>query len=130
MQRNTHPPLLFYTIFTTLAIIEQDDAMMSCCQGRDAMWIDFQAKADVATEFFGDIEKTLKPIGFRKHWAKGLDHTDAGYAMKQFPKMHEFIALMQTIDPKGKFRNNTGESWYNAMGNLIEDMNGMKSRMK
>lgn len=88
------------------------------------MWIDFQAKADVATEFFGDIEKTLKPIGFRKHWAKGLDHTDAGYAMKQFPKMHEFIALMQTIDPKGKFRNNTGESWYNAMGNLIEDMNG------
>lgn len=89
-----------------------DDAMLSCCYERDSMWIDFQAKASVSKKFFGEIETLLKTIGFRKHWAKGLDNTDPEYVVKQFPRLHEFISLTQAWDPDGKFRNNQSTSWY------------------
>ena len=98
---------------------KQDDAMLSCCQGRDGMWIDFQAKANVSKLFFDDIESILKPIGFRKHWAKGLDNTDPQYVLKQFPRIHDFVALMKSFDPDGKFRNTQGESWYKTMDDLV-----------
>lgn len=98
---------------------KQDDAMLSCCQGRDAMWIDFQAKADVSRKFFTDIESVLKPIGFRKHWAKGLDNTDPQYVLKQFPRISDFLSLMKWFDPSGKFRNTQGESWFKTMDDLV-----------
>ncbi len=99
---------------------KQDDAMLSCCQGRDAMWIDFQAKADVSREFFNDIEVCLRPIGFRKHWAKGMDNTDPHYVVKQFPRICQFIELMEEFDPEGKFRNTQGESWYKTISDLVK----------
>ena len=98
---------------------KQDDAILSCCNGRDAMWIDFQAKAADSTTFFHDIESVLKPIGFRKHWAKGLGNTDPEYVVTQFPKMNKFIDLMSELDPEGKFRNIEGESWYQEMKVLV-----------
>ena len=108
-------PYYNYEIRTT----KRDDAILSCCQGRDAMWIDFQAKADVAPEFFGAMETRLKPIGFRKHWAKGLDNTDPTYLVQQFPRVTEFIKLMKTYDPEGKFRNAQAESWFETMDSLV-----------
>jgi len=98
---------------------KQDDAMLSCCQGRDAMWIDFQAKADVSRPFFNAMEHVLKPIGFRKHWAKGMDNTNPAYVVKQFPMIGDFLALMKEFDPSGKFRNTQGESWYQMMDVLV-----------
>lgn len=98
---------------------KQDDAMLSCCQGRDAMWIDFQAKADVSKDFFDSIEAVLKPIGFRKHWAKGMDNTDPFYVVEQFPRIAEFVNLMKAFDPSGKFRNTQGESWFKVMDDIV-----------
>lgn len=105
---------------------KQDDALLSCCNGRDAMWIDFQAKADVSREFFDDIEGILRPIGFRKHWAKGMDNTDPTYVVQQFPRIAEFIALMEEFDPEGKFRNTQGESWYKTISDLVVTSNNRK----
>lgn len=100
---------------------KQDDAMLSCCQGRDAMWIDFQAKASVSREFFNDIEAVLKPIGFRKHWAKGMDNTNPEYVARQFPQMSQFLKLMKEFDPDGKFRNTQGEGWFQMMDALFTE---------
>ena len=94
--------------------------MMSCCSGRDAMWIDFQAKADVSKEFFGEMEEALKPIGFRNHWAKGLENTDPSYVVNQFDRIGEFLELMRDFDPTGKFRNAQGEEWYQEMVELVK----------
>ena len=99
---------------------KQDDAMLSCCNGRDAMWIDFQAKAADSSAFFKDIETVLKPIGFRKHWAKGLGNTDPSYVVTQFPKMKDFVKLMGELDREGKFRNVEGEQWYQDMKDLVD----------
>ena len=90
------------------------------------MWINFQAKADVATEFFGEMESCLKPIGFRKHWAKGLDNTDPTYLVQQFPRVTEFIKLMKEYDPEGKFRNAQAESWFDAMDNILSNSSALK----
>jgi len=108
-------PYYNYEIRTT----KQDDAILSCCQGRDAMWIDFQAKADVAKEFFHDMESILKPFGFRKHWAKGTSNTDPTYLVQQFPRVAEFIKLMKSFDPMGKFRNTQLEAWFEVMDGLV-----------
>ena len=102
--------------------------MLRCCPGRDAMWIDFQAKADVSREFFGHMETTLKPLGFRKHWAKGMDNGDPKYVSKQFPMVGEFLGLMKEFDPEGKFRNTHNESWYHEMDKVVSSRgNGQPS---
>lgn len=120
---HTRIPYYNFEIRTT----KQDDAMLSCCQERDAMWIDFQAKADVSKTFFDDIESKLKPLGFRKHWAKGLDMTDPKYVVEQFPRMAEFVNLMKSFDPAGKFRNTQGESWFTSMDDVLSCDYGVPS---
>ena len=104
---------------------QRDDAMLSCCYGRDSMWIDFQAKNTVSRQFFGEIEALLKPIGFRKHWAKGMDNTDPKYVLSQFPKAGQFIKLMEAFDPDGKFRNYEGNSWYRMMSMELGNVDAM-----
>ena len=100
---------------------KQDDALLSCCNGRDAMWIDFQAKADVSPKFFHEIEALLKPIGFRKHWAKGLGNTDPAHIITQFPKVSKFVRLLDDFDGSGKFRNLEGEKWFQTMKYLLNE---------
>lgn len=112
---NNRVPYYNFEIRTT----KQDDAMMSCCSDRNAMWIDFQAKADVSKEFFGAMEETLKHIGFRKHWAKGLENTDPAYVVDKFSRIADFVELMKEFDPEGKFRNKQGEEWYRQMRQLL-----------
>jgi len=93
---------------------QEDDAMLSCCHGRDTMWIDFQAKAGDNWKFFGQMEDLFAPIGYRKHWAKGMDHTNPQYIMQQYPMLSEFLALVEEHDPNGKFRNDHVELWLTA----------------
>ena len=98
----------------------QDDALLSCCHSRDAMWIDFQAKAGkVSKDFFHEIEELLKPIGFRKHWAKGLGNTNPKYVVNEFPMIGEFMKIVKEYDPDGKFRNIEGEIWYQEISELV-----------
>ena len=97
----------------------RDDAMLSCCYGRDSMWIDFQAKASVSRKFFDEMESLLRPIGYRKHWAKGMDNTNPKYVLQQFPMARNFIKLLESFDPEGKFRNKEGDSWYRIMSKEI-----------
>ena len=114
---STRIPYYNFEIRTT----RQDDAMLSCCQGRDAMWIDFQAKADVSREFFDEMQSMLHPFGFRKHWAKGMatSHDEVVYLAGQFPRASEFVGLMKAFDPRGKFRNAQAEAWFRVMDGLV-----------
>jgi len=91
---------------------KKDDAMLSCCHSRDTMWIDFQAKSDVSAEFFGEMQDLLSPFGFRKHWAKGMDHSKLDYLLQQFPKLTDWMLLVHKMDPDGKFRNDHFKVWF------------------
>mmetsp|Transcript_21764 Transcript_21764/g.60451 ORF Transcript_21764/g.60451 Transcript_21764/m.60451 type:complete len:192 (-) Transcript_21764:2497-3072(-) len=95
---NYRVPYYNFDIRTT----KRDNAMLSCCQGRDAMWIDFQAKADVSREFFGEMEDLLRPIGFRKYWwAKGMHNTNPEYVYRHF-KRAPVLGAHDGIRPGGK----------------------------
>lgn len=113
--QNLRVPYYNFEIRTT----KQDNALLSCCNGHDSMWIDFQAKAEDSNQFFGEMEKLLKPVGFRKHWAKGLANTDPHYVVNQFPNINTFINLMGQIDPDGKFRNKQGDVWYQQISQIL-----------
>ena len=119
---NHRVPYYNFEIRTT----QQDDAMMSCCSDRDAMWIDFQAKANISKEFFGAMEDLLRPIGFRKHWAKGLENTDPAYVVDKFDRIADFVELMKDFDPEGKFRNKQGEEWYHQMRQILVERGILK----
>merc|ERR1712190_374026 len=100
-QKNRYPYYNFEVRCTM-----KDDAMLSVSHDRDTMWIDFQAKAGPEQrEYFGKMEDLLHDIGYRKHWAKGMDHMDPVYITQQYPHLKNFIALQSEFDPEGKFVN-------------------------
>jgi len=85
---------------------KSDDAMLSACNGRDTMWIDFQACAgNVQQNYFGEMEDLYAHLGYRKHWAKGMDHMDPNKIMAQYPQLPTFMQLMRELDPERKFSN-------------------------
>lgn len=85
---------------------KSDDAMLSACNGRDTMWIDFQACAgNVQQNYFGEMEDLYAHLGYRKHWAKGMDHMDPNKIMAQYPQLPIFMQLMWELDPERKFSN-------------------------
>jgi hypothetical protein len=94
--RNRRVPYYNYEIRTTA----KDDNLISCCNGRNTLWIDFQAKAKVCESYFQEIESHFSIFAFRKHWAKGV-----GGNIGQHPKLNEFVSLIGKYDPEGKFQN-------------------------
>lgn len=97
----------------------RDSAIMSCCYGRDTLYIDFQAKSMDTHPFFNQMEELLAPFGYRKHWAKGMCHSDPEYIVKQFPRVGEFINFMKELDLEGKFRNEHIRLWYQKIKDTL-----------
>jgi len=50
------------------------------------------------------LEAALAPFAVRPHWGK-LFHTDAATLAASFPRLDDFQALADRLDPAGKFRN-------------------------
>mmetsp|Transcript_111114 Transcript_111114/g.313494 ORF Transcript_111114/g.313494 Transcript_111114/m.313494 type:complete len:664 (-) Transcript_111114:94-2085(-) len=105
----------------------RDDAMLSACHGRDTMWIDFQAKVPANWAFFGEMEDLLLPFEYRKHWAKGMDHMNPQYIMKQYPMLQDFLGIIVQYDPHGKFQNDHVQMWLRTMVREVADTTGMAS---
>jgi hypothetical protein len=53
----------------------------------------------------------MAPIGYRKHWAKGMCHSKPDYIISPFPQVDQFIKLMAELDPNGKFCNEHITLW-------------------
>ena len=102
---------------------KQDSAMMSCCYGCDTIYIDFQAKSTVSANFFKEMEELLTVFGYRKHWAKGICHSNPEYIIQQFPNVAEFVELIGKFDPEGKFRNKHIDLWYKEIKDKLGLMN-------
>jgi len=88
----------------------KDDNLISCCNGRNTLWIDFQAKASHCESYFKEIETLFSPFSFRKHWAKGV-----GGIIGHHPKLTEFTSLIPKYDPTGKFQNKHVDSFVHKV---------------
>jgi xylitol oxidase len=50
------------------------------------------------------VEAALLPFNYRHHWGKVFT-ADANYLSTLYPKMSEFKALVEALDPSSKFEN-------------------------
>ncbi len=95
-------PLLWITELRTIAA---DDLWLSGAYQRDTLAIHFTWKKDDAIyPVIEKVEAALRPINYRPHWGKVFT-ADAQYLKSVYPKMSEFQALMQALDPSKKFEN-------------------------
>jgi len=95
-------PLLWITELRTIAA---DDLWLSGAYHRDTLGIHFTWKKDLAIYLVIEkVEAALRPFNYRPHWGKVFT-ADAKYLSTVYPKMSEFKALTEALDPKSKFEN-------------------------
>ncbi|CAN1528108.1 FAD linked oxidase, N-terminal [Candidatus Nanopelagicaceae bacterium] len=95
-------PLLWITELRTIAA---DDLWLSGAFQRDTLAIHFTWKKDDAIyPVIEKVEAALRAFNYRPHWGKVFT-ADAQYLKSVYPKMSEFKALVEALDPNKKFEN-------------------------
>jgi xylitol oxidase len=95
-------PLLWITELRTIAA---DDFWLSGAYQRDTFAIHFTWKKDLAIyPVIEKVEAALRPFNYRPHWGKVFT-AEAQYLKSVYPKMSEFKALVEALDPNKKFEN-------------------------
>jgi alditol oxidase len=86
--------------------VAADDLWMSPCYERDSVGIHFTWKPDWAAvrELLPILEARLEPFQARPHWGK-LFSMPARRVASLYERHSDFRALVETFDPRGKFRN-------------------------
>jgi len=93
-------PLLHITEFRTMAA---DSLWLSGAYETDAVGIHFTWLKEPAAvlALLPQIEEALAPFSPRPHWGKLFDAVDRSL----YPRLPDFVALAERMDPTGKFRN-------------------------
>jgi xylitol oxidase len=95
-------PLLWITELRTIAA---DDLWLSGAYQRDTLAIHFTWKKDLAIyPVIEKVEAALRPFNYRPHWGKVFT-ADGKFLSSVYPKMSEFKALVEALDPASKFEN-------------------------
>ena len=95
-------PLLWITELRTIAA---DDLWLSGAYQRETLAIHFTWKKDLAIyPVIEKVEAALRPFNYRPHWGKVFT-ADGKYLSSVYPKLSEFKALVEALDPASKFEN-------------------------
>ena len=86
--------------------IAADDLWLSPCYHRDTVGLHFTwvRDPDAVAPVVAAIEERLAPFAARPHWAKVFSMEPA-VVQGLYERFDDFRALMQQLDPKGKFAN-------------------------
>jgi xylitol oxidase len=102
-------PLLWITELRTIAA---DNLWLSGAFERDTLAIHFTwKKVDAIYPVIAKVEAALRPFNYRQHWGKVFT-ADATYLKSVFPKINEFKALVEALDPTSKFENSFTRSVF------------------
>ena len=95
-------PLLWITELRTIAA---DNLWLSGAFERETLAIHFTWKKDHAiNSVIEKVEAALRPFNYRPHWGKAFT-ARANYLSSVYPKLGEFKALVEALDPTKKFEN-------------------------
>lgn len=96
-------PLLLVSEVRTIA---PDDLWLSTAYGRESVGIHFTWKAlePEVMALLPALEEALAPFAARPHWGKLFADRDRALA-GLYPRMGDFRALVERMDPRGAFRN-------------------------
>lgn len=95
-----------HLLITEIRTIAADELWLSPCYKRDSVAIHFTLKQDVpkVMHLLPQIEKVLEPFHPKPHWGKLFTLTHK-QLQSRYEKMNDFVEMVRTYDPKGKFRN-------------------------
>lgn len=90
-------------IVSEIRAIRADDLWLSPAQGRETVALHFTWKREPAPvlAMVRLVEDALAPFDARPHWGKVWDRIDRGL----HPRLDDFRALAERVDPLGTFRN-------------------------
>ncbi|HMR47818.1 MAG TPA: FAD-binding protein [Arachnia sp.] len=96
-------PLLLVSELRTVAA---DDQWLSPAFARDSLCLHFtwRNEPDGVRRVLPLIERALAPFDARPHWGKWFA-MDAASVARLYPRLDDFLALAERIDPGGTFRN-------------------------
>jgi L-gulono-1,4-lactone dehydrogenase len=86
-------------------VTPSDDVWLSTAYGRDSAYIAIHVFHSAPHEqYFADVEAVMTSVGGRPHWGK-MHTRDADYLAGAYPRMSEFIAVRELVDPDRRFGN-------------------------
>lgn len=95
-----------YILAAEFRTVAADDLWMSSSYARETVCLHYATRADagVPDTMLPVVEAALAPFAPRPHWGK-LFVATADELEPRYPKMNDFRALADRLDPHGKFRN-------------------------
>ena len=93
--------------------IAADDLWLSPSYGRDTVAIHFTWVPDTpgVLSVLARVEEKLAPFEPRPHWGKVFT-TGGEELAKRYDRYGDFVDLMRSFDPAGKFRNAQLDEWF------------------
>ena len=82
-----------------------DDVWLSTAYDRDSAYVAIHVFHTAPHEqYFTDVEAVMTSVGGRPHWGK-MHTRDAHYLAASYPRMRDFLALRDVVDPDRRFGN-------------------------
>lgn len=96
-------PLLYVSETRTIAA---DELWMSPHYGRDSIGIHFtwHREPEAVAALCAEVEHVLEPFAPRRHWGKAFAAPATTVALG-YPRVEDFVALRNELDPRGVFVN-------------------------
>jgi len=86
-------------------VTPSDDVWLSTAYGRESAYIAIHVfHPSPHEQYFGDVEAVMTSVGGRPHWGK-MHTRNADYLTGAYPRLSEFIALRDLVDPDRRFTN-------------------------
>jgi L-gulono-1,4-lactone dehydrogenase len=86
-------------------VTPSDDVWLSTAYGRDSAYIAIHVfHSSPHQQYFSDVEAVMTSVGGRPHWGK-MHTRDADYLAGAYPRLSDFIALRDLVDPGRRFTN-------------------------
>jgi len=82
-----------------------DDIPLSTASGRYSAYLAVHMyKGQPYEKYFRAVEAVMRDLDGRPHWGK-VHYQDADSLGARYPRFHEFLAVRDTVDPRGRFAN-------------------------
>lgn len=110
--RTLAPAIRPHLFVSELRTIAADDLWLSPSHDVDCLAIHFTWRMHVpeVTALLPALDDALAPYAARPHWGKVFE-SDRERLVAAYPRIPDFRALAERLDPAGKFRNDQVDAW-------------------
>jgi FAD-linked oxidoreductase len=86
-------------------VTPRDDVWLSTAYDRDSAYVAIHVFHTAPhQQYFTDVEAVMTSVGGRPHWGK-MHTRDAHYLVAAYPRMRDFLAVRDVVDPDRRFGN-------------------------